>query len=1049
MESYAALWCKSNYSFLEGASHPEELVEAAHGQGVAALALSDRDGVYGVVKAFARARDLGQRLIVGAQLSVAPEGALETAAEAAYSGLLSEEVPGAARVVLLCQDAEGYAGLCTLITQGRMRSPKGRCAVSWEALLEASPGLLALWPGWEGGQPTGARGEGLAGLREAFGDRVWALLARHQRPGDLRAEAQLRAEAAALEVSTVAGAEVLYHDPARRGLQDVLACARRRVPLSEAGRWLRPNDSFGLPSPAAFRRRYADDLAAVDRSLEIAARCTFSLGALRYRYPDERLPSGLSSAAWLRSLCAEGARWRYGGRVPAEVEAQLERELTLIEALEYPGYFLTMWEIVEFCRSRDILCQGRGSAANSAVCYCLGITAVDPVRMGLLFERFLSVERREPPDIDLDIEHARREEVIQWVYEKYGRAHAAMVANVIRFRRRSAIREVGVALGLPETSVDRLSRLSRRHEGGWEGLLTEAGLDPARPQHQQLSALVDALCDFPRHLSIHPGGFLLGQAPVHHLVPIEGAAMEGRTVIQWDKDDVETLGLFKVDLLALGGLTLIHRCLDLITEQGGPAYTLATLPPEDPAVYEMCCRGDTVGVFQIESRAQMSMLPRLRPRRFYDLVIQISIVRPGPIAGDMVHPFLRRRNGEEPVLYPHPSLEPVLKKTLGVPLFQEQVMKLAMVAADYSPGEADQLRRDMAAWRRSGRIESHRERLTSRMTAKGIEPAFADRIFEQIRGFAEYGFPESHAASFALIAYATAWLRCHHPAAFTCAILDAQPMGFYSPATLVEDARRRGVEVRPIDVRASAWGCTLEAAGEGGWAVRMGLRWVKGLREALGQALIEARSEAPFESAEDLLRRVGGDEGQLRALAEAGALEGLGLQRREALWELPKLLRQRRTPLPLKDREAEVAFPPLSAAEEIAWDYRAAQHSPRGHPVGPLRPLLRAKGWRPAAEVATLPGGRRLDYVGLVITRQRPGTAGGVLFLTLEDETGFVNVIVWRDVYERHSVIARTAALLGVSGRLQRESGALHLIADRLWEPPLEVAPAGPSRDFR
>ncbi|RMG19420.1 MAG: DNA polymerase III subunit alpha [Deltaproteobacteria bacterium] len=1014
--NHAALYCKSNFSFLEGASHPEELVERAHDLGLAALCLTDRDGVYGAVRAHVRARELGLKLVHGAQV----------------------QLDDGHRVLLLARDRRGWAKLCRLISEGRLRSEKGHSSVSREALCEASEGLLALW--FEGPAED---------LKEAFGDALYALVLRHREEDEVPRERAHRAAAKALGVPIVAGREVLYHQRARRPLQDVLACIRAGVRVDAAGYVIRPNAEHDLLPPQGFARLYEDDPAAVERTLEVVERCTFSLDQLRYRYPSERLPSGMTSSEWLRRLTFEGARWRYGGRVPEGVRLQLERELRLIDELDYPGYFLTMWEIVEYCRARGILCQGRGSAANSAVCYCLGITAVDPVRMDLLFERFLSKERHEPPDIDLDIEHERREEVIQWVYEKYGRQHAAMVAVVVRYRRRSAIREVGKVLGIPETALDRLAKLVHRYDGAWTPIFEHAGLDPAAPIHAHLVRLVEEIRDFPRHLSIHPGGFLLGQAPVHELVPIENGAMEGRTVIQWDKDDVEALGLFKVDLLGLGALSLLHRCFDLLREHEGLELSLATLPAEDEATFELCRRADTVGVFQIESRAQMAMLPRLKPRTFYDLVIEVSIVRPGPIAGDMVHPYLRRRNGEEEVVYPHPSLEPVLAKTLGVPLFQEQVMRLAIVAADYSPGEADQLRRDMAAWRRSGRIERHRARLIERMTRKGIERAFAERVFAQIQGFGEYGFPESHAASFALIAYATAYLRTHHLEAFTCALLNAQPMGFYSPATIVEDARRHGVEMRPIDVTRSDWDCTLERRKGGGHAVRMGLRYVKGLPENVGRQVALLRRLKPFDSLDDLVRRTRLNETHLGTLAEAGALESLGLSRREALWEVRRAVRRRHDRLRLPSPEKKVRFAPLSELQTIAWDLHTSRHSTRGHPLGPLRRLFETKGWPTAETVRSLPDGRRIDYVGLVITRQRPGTAGGVVFMTLEDETGLVNVVVWKDVWARDGLLAKTEPLLGITGRIQNKEGVVHLVAEKLWAPVLEaVPPTVESRDF-
>jgi error-prone DNA polymerase len=740
--------------------------------------------------------------------------------------------------------------------------------------------------------------------------------------------------------------------------------------------------------------------------------------------------------------------------VPDDVRAQLEAELSVIEDLDYPGYFLTMYEIVSYCRRRDILCQGRGSAANSAVCFCLGITAVDPVRMKFLFERFLSRERAEPPDIDLDIEHERREEVIQHVYSVYGRDHAAMVCNIIRYRPRSAVRDVGKVLGIPETALDRAAKHLSMY-GAVEGAMLEHALGSEHAALDHLARLSDEILEFPRHLSVHPGGFLLGHEPVHDIVPIENAAMPGRTVIQWDKDDLEDLGLFKVDLLGLGALHQLHLALDLLKRHRGEELSMATIPPDDAATYDMICTADTVGTFQIESRAQMSMLPRLRPRNFYDLVVEVSLVRPGPISGGMVHPYLRRRKGEEPVVYPHPCLEAVLSKTLGVPLFQEQVMRLAIVAADYTPGEADQLRRDMAAWRRSGRIEKHRDRLISAMERKGIAREFAERVFEQIRGFGEYGFPESHAASFALIAYATSWLRRHYLPEFTCSLLNAQPMGFYSPATIVGDAQRHGLEVRPIDVEASVWDCTLEPCGDDHrFAVRMGLRWIKGLQLAEGERVVEARAARPFASLEDFVRRTHLPASTHAAIAEAGAL---GQPRRDVLWQVAGWVRREHEPLPLgpiisvpgEDVHGEVAFARLSKLDEIFWDYRASDHSTRGHPLAPLRGELRAHRWPDARTVARGRDGQRVEYVGIVICRQQPGTASGVTFMTLEDETGFVNLVVWAQVFEQFATIIRTTSLLGVTGKLQVQEGIVHLIAEQLWSPQLsrpiaEVA----SRDF-
>jgi len=687
------------------------------------------------------------------------------------------------------------------------------------------------------------------------------------------------------------------------------------------------------------------------------------------------------------------------------------------------------------------------------VCYCLGITAVDPVRLGLLFERFISRERAEPPDIDLDIEHDRREEVIQHVYGKYGRDHAAMVANFIRYRPRSAVRDVGKALGIPETALERLSKLLPHYGDVSEHVFAQAGLDSNQSIHRHLRHLSNQILDFPRHLSIHSGGFLLGHQPVSTLVPIENAAMPERTVIQWDKECLENLGLFKVDLLGLGALRQLHLGFDLLADHFGKTFGMATIPREDPDTFEMIRRADTIGVFQIESRAQMAMLPRLKPCTYYDLVIEVSIVRPGPITGGMVHPYLRRRDGLEPVVYPHCSLKPVLEKTLGVPLFQEQVIRLAMLAADYTPGEADQLRRDMAAWRRSGRIERHRERLIRRMIAKGIAPEFAERVFEQIRGFGEYGFPESHAASFALIAYATAWMKCHYPEVFTCALLNAQPMGFYAPATIVEDAKRHNVEIRPTDVQHSHWDCTLEpaAAAPYRFAVRMGLRYVKSLGIREWERIKTARQQRTFTSMADFVERSGLNDGAVSRLAEAGALSGFDNDRRAALWRVKGLTRPPFSPLPFKLKEKTPLFDGLDSFETITWDFRTMDHSTRGHPLAALREQLRMRRLPDARSLKRMGDGEPVRFAGLVICRQRPGNAGGVVFLTLEDETGFVNVVVWGRVFEANAVLIKASSFLGVSGRLQKQGGVVHLMAQSFWDPRLQlgVRPAKiGSRDF-
>jgi len=1030
MSSYVPLWCKSNFSFLEGASHPEELVEEAHRLGLPALALTDRDGVYGVVRAHVKAREVGLKLLVGAQVSI-DDGSV---------------------IVLLVRNRAGYANLCRLLTRGRLRSEKGESAVNWGEVCEHAVGLIALWGGDQSLIVSEREPDKVAGqLRDAFNDTVYSMITRHRREEEIAHEKRLRERAKRFGFPLLAASEVLYHSAARRPLQDVLTSIRHGIPVASCGRRLKPNAEHGLKTSYAFANLFADDPAAIARTPELAERCNFSLNEIRYRYPSEALPDGTTSAAWLRQLTFEGARQRYHVELPAEVVDQLEKELGIIEALDYPGYFLTMWEIVEFCRTNGILCQGRGSAANSAVCYCLGITAIDPVRMGLLFERFISQERAEPPDIDLDIQHNRREEVIQHVYDKYGRDRAAMVANVVRYRSRSALRDVGKALGVSETALDRVAKFLSSYDTVLPGSLQQMGLNPANDQNQRLIELTNEMLDFPRHLSIHPGGFLLGHEPVHDLVPIENATMPERTVIQWDKNDLEDLGLFKVDLLGLGGLTQLDLCFRLLRQHRGIEFSMATVPAKDAATFDRICRSDTVGVFQIESRAQMAMLPRLKPRNFYDLVIEISIVRPGPITGGMVHPYLRRRQNKEKVDYPHDSLRPVLEKTLGVPLFQEQVMRLAVVAADYTPGEADQLRRDMAAWHRTGRMERHRERLIMRMQAKGIKPEFAERVFEQIRGFGEYGFPESHAASFALIAYATAWLKCHYPAEFACALLNAQPMGFYAPATIVEDAKRHHVVVRPIDVQASDWECTLEPCGEGAdcLAVRMGLRYVKGFGEADWEKLALARRARRFSSLEDFVCRATLDEGVLSVLAEAGTLESFNIDRRSALWEVCRLARDQEHSLCLPRREKPYDFESLSAFEEVGWDYRTTAHSPRRHPLEPLRRILTDHGFPDARAVAGMSNGERIDYAGLVICRQRPGTAGGVVFMTLEDETGFVNVVVWESVFQRFAVLAKTLSFLGITGMLQVEDGVVHLVADKFWQPQVKLKPMGaPSRDF-
>jgi len=1019
MGAYVPLWVKSNHSFLEGASFPEELVERAHALGLPAIALTDRDGVYGLVRAHMRAKELGLRIVTGAQLTIDIDGS-------------------AHQMVALAKSRRGYADLCRALSLGHARCDKGVSLIHVEDLEEARDVFFLC-----------ATPSTLRALHASHGpSSLFALCSRHFTDREKPLEHALRSLAKELDVQTVGVNEVLYHEKPRRPLQDILACIREGKMLSEAGRTIRANAEHDLKSIDEFEHLFADDPECVRRTLDIGEQCAFSLDDIRYRYPEEHLPCGRSEQGWLRELTFGGARERYRSKVPADVRTQIERELEIICKLEYGGYFLTMYEIVQYCRQENILCQGRGSAANSVVCFCLGITAIDPVRMDLLFERFLSVERAEPPDIDLDIEHDRREEVIQHVYEKYGRRHAAMVANIIRYRIRSAVRDVGKVLGLSRTDLETATRLLRHRDDVLDPeLLREAGLEKDAPATRHLWSLASQILDFPRHLSIHPGGFLLGDRPVDEIVPIEPATMEARTVIQWDKYDVDNLALFKVDLLGLGALTCIHHAFDLLREHEGQALEIATVPAEDEATYDMISRGDTVGVFQIESRAQMAMLPRLQPRTFYDLVIEVAIVRPGPIQGDMVHPYLRRRKGAEEVDYPHPKLERILKKTLGVPIFQEQVMKLAVEAAGYTPGEADQLRRDMAAWRKSGRIEKHRTRMIPRMLAQGIPREFAERVFSQIRGFGEYGFPESHAASFALLAYVTAWLRCHHHEAFTCAILNAQPMGFYTPATLVEDAKRHGIDIKPIDINKSRWDCTLERMESSSLSVRMGLRYVKGLG-VIERERIES-VEHPHPNLATFVRQTRLNKKALHALAEAGAFECFGLNRRDAVWQVRSLSRFAHDSLALEPASSQISFASLTGDDQVIWDYRSSHHSTRGHPMQGLRHALRARGIPEATSLHGSKHGDELEYVGMVICRQRPGTASGVTFFTLEDETGFVNVVVWKQVFDRHAALAKTAALLGVTGEIQKADGVIHLIAKSLWAPDLALAEqTHRSRDF-
>ncbi len=1020
--AYAELHCLSNFTFLRGASHPEELVGRAQELDYAALALTDECSLAGVVRAHSAALRAGLALIIGTEIQL-------------------QDGP---RLVLLATDREGYGNLSELITQGRRAAAKGGYRLTRTDLQGGLPGCLALLVA---GRSADAADAGW--LASLFPGRAWLaveLLDRLRDPDHLDALAKL---SAVTGLPLAATGNVHMHIRERRILQDTLTAIRLGVPLTAAGFALYPNGERYLRPRQHLARLYPPALLA--ETLRIAERCRFSLAELRYEYPEEIVPAGMTPTVYLRTLVAAGLARRFPRGAPRAVRQLVEHELALIAELSYEPYFLTVYDIVDFARRRGILCQGRGSAANSAVCYALGITEVDPARGTLLFERFISRERNEPPDIDVDFEHERREEVIQYLYDKYGRSRAALTAALTTYRPRSALRDVGKALGLSLDQVDRLAKSMT----WWDGRrviperLREAGFDPASPVVSRLLELVNTLAGFPRHLSQHTGGFVIARGLLARLVPIENARMPERTVIQWDKDDLDTLGLLKVDVLALGMLTAIRKALALISQRRGNPFALADVPAEDPAVYEMLCQADSVGVFQVESRAQMTMLPRLRPRCFYDLVIEVAIVRPGPIQGGMVHPYLRRRQGLEPVTYPSEAVRQVLERTLGVPIFQEQVMQLAMVAAGFSAGEADQLRRAMAAWRRKGGLEPFETKLIEGMRERGYPSAFARQIFQQIRGFAEYGFPESHAASFALLVYVSAWLKRHEPTAFACALLNSQPLGFYTPSQIVQDVRRHGVEVRPVDVTVSDWDCTVEEIVTVVPPLRLGLRLVKGLSGAGARRLIEARRVGPFLSVDDLAGRADLNRKDLQCLASADALAALSGDRHAALWaalgveNLPPLLVTTQIP------DAAPALGVPTEGQDIVADYTSLGLTLRRHPLAVLRPRLQRLGTVTATMLTHLPHGRRVHIAGLVTCRQRPATASGVTFVTLEDETGCVNVVVWRELADRQRPTLLGSRLLGVQGTLERQGGVIHLVAKQLTDHSrLLGALATRSRDF-
>ena len=1072
LPGYAELHCRSNFSFGCGASHPEELVGRAHALGYAALAITDECSVSGVVRAHGEAKRLGLPLIIGTEMALQR----------------SAEDPAGPRLVLLASSRRGYGLLSQWITVARRRAPKGQYTALMgdvEGKVPNTPtlaglpdcqALLLTPPVLAAAQPFETLFAQAVWLRTWFGERAALALPllHHAHDGVLLEITQRVATLTGLPI--VAVGSVLMHTRSRKALQDVLSATRLKRPVADGGFALQPNAEAHLRPRARLAALYRPEWLAA--TLQFAGRCHFSLDELRYEYPREIVPDGHTPSTWLRQLTEDGIRRRFPNGETASVRSTVEHELALIAQLQYEPYFLTVADIVHWARAQGILCQGRGSAANSAVCYCLGVTEVDPARMSLLFERFISAERNEPPDIDLDFEHQRREEVIQYVYKKYGRHRAALTAVVISYRPRSALRDVGRALGIDLERIDAVSKSQHWFDGRSIApeRLRENGFDPEAPLCRLWMELTTALIGFPRHLSQHPGGFVIARDHLASLVPVENAAMVDRSVVQWDKDDLDTLGLLKVDLLALGMLSAIRRALQMVGDKLGrtnpapgrpkpdslpsggdaegvlgPTFTMQEVPPKDTATFDMLCAGDSVGTFQVESRAQMSMLPRLQPRNFYDLVIEVAIVRPGPIQGGMVHPYLRRRSGEEPVDYPSDEVRQALERTLGVPIFQEQVMQLAILAADFTPGEADQLRRAMAAWKRKGGLGPFHERLVGRMVAKGYAPEYAERIFKQIEGFGEYGFPESHAASFALLVYVSAWLKCHHPDAFLAGLLNSQPMGFYAPAQLVRDAREHGVQVLPVDLRHSAWETVLEDAQTALRPVRLGFNRISGLSQDAAVRLIEARAQGAFLSVEDLARRARLDAHTLQLLAGADALQALAGHRHQAAWAVAGV-DTRATPL-LQATRTQEELPTLAAPGDAAQtlaDYRATGLTLGTHPVALLRAVLAHYKVLPAVVLNQFPNGRLARASGLVTHRQRPETAQGVVFVTLEDETGAVNVIVWPQVAEQQRRPLLAATLLTVYGIWQREGEVRHLVARQLVDhSPLLQGLDARSRNFR
>ncbi|MDP3252613.1 MAG: error-prone DNA polymerase [Hydrogenophaga sp.] len=1028
LPDYAELRCLSNFSFLRGASHPEELVERAKKLGYQALAMVDECSLAGVVRAHVAAKEHRLKLLIGSQFQVRCDAPFTL-------------------IVLAC-NLNGYGNLCEFITGLRRASPKGSYRLTLDGIDATALADCVVIAVPDRNNDQDALDTVARWLLQHFTGRCWLGVEQLRRVDDERCLHRLRQSSELTAVPLVAVGDVHMHVRSRKRLQDVLTATRIGKPLTECGFALEPSAEQRLRLRSTLGNLYPPELLA--ETLAVAARCDFSLDELRYQYPSEVIPEGETPTSYLRRLTEDGARKRWPQGIPEKWVKQIEHELELITDMKYEHYFLTVHDIVAFARGQKILCQGRGSAANSVVCYCLGITEVDPGRATVLFERFISRERNEPPDIDVDFEHERREEVIQYLYAKYGRERAALTAAVISYRPRSALRDVGKALGFEEGLLDALAKQSR----WWNGReiaperLREAGLDPDSLQVRQLLDITADLMGFPRHLSQHTGGFVLTQMPLSRLVPIENATMKDRTVIEWDKDDLDALGLLKVDVLALGMLTALRKAMALISEKEGRTFTMQDATEGDTPTYDMICAADTVGVFQIESRAQMSMLPRLRPREYYDLVIEVALVRPGPIQGGAVHPYLNRRQGKVPVTFPGPedgkALREALGRTMGVPIFQEQCMQIAILSAGFTPGEADGLRRAMAAWKRHGNLQKYEERLVKGMTDRGYTAEFAQSVYEQIKGFSSYGFPESHAASFALLVYVSAWIKCHYPAEFLVALLNSQPMGFYTPSQLVQDAKRHGVEVRPIDVLHSPWDTIMEGDG-----VRLGLHLVNGIRQDAAERIVQTRAQQPWRNAQDLARRANLDQLQMKHLAAADALAGLSGHRRQQVWEAAAL---QAPPALLKGapiEEAPLALPEAPEGEAIVWDYAATGLTLRRHPLALLRAELAKRKLMSAEQLKDAPNGRLVRHCGIVTLRQQPGTASGVVFVTLEDETGVVQVIVWRHLRERQRSVLANSRLLAVRGVWQREGEVTNLIAGHLEDlTPMLQGLSTVSRDF-